>query len=312
MRIYRYTFLVFGAIIILAVIAAGWISFRTSHSDERPDSVTWVWDLNRLLGGDSAKVDSAVSFLKEHQVVAVYLYAPGSIAESAELPLYRSFIEAARGQNIDVHALGGEREWALKEQSPGLTAFLQRVADYNDSVPAEDRFTGVHLDVEPYSLPEWDSDQSDVIRNWKSVVSTAREFAWAHSLALGVDLPFWLEGIPAGSDGDSAKTLDAWMMANSDSVALMSYRTEAEGDNGVLALVRQEMEHAAADSDCRVYIGLNVAADTDAKLTFKNKGIAPFNRVSSQIRRAYGKASAFGGIAVHDLDAWMALEQNKS
>lgn len=311
MRIYRYTFLVLGAIVTIAAIATGWIAFRASHSDERSDSVTWVWDLNRLLGGDTAKVDSAVSFLKEHQVVAVYLYASGSIAEPADLPLYRSFIEAARGQNIEVHALGGEREWALKEQSPGLAAFLQRVADYNDSVPAEARFAGVHLDVEPYSLPEWHSDQSDIIGNWKSVVSAAREFAWAHSLALGVDLPFWLDGVPAGPDGDSAKTLDAWMMANSDSVALMSYRTEAEGDNGVLALVRQEMEHAA-DSSCRIYIGLNAAADTDAKLTFKDKGIASFNRVSSQIRRAYSKAPAFGGIAVHDLDAWMALEQDKS
>jgi hypothetical protein len=302
----KWHYAVGALVILLAAVLTVYI--RNAGPPVNRDQATWIWDLNGLLEGSEANIPEVKDFLLRHRVRTVYLHA-GEDVEGSEKPLFRSFIRQVGSAGVQVQALGGERNWALPEGRSGMYAFLDRIDSYNASVPQEERFAGIHLDVEPYSLPEWDKDQSEVVRQWKKTMNAAAEYARIHSLQLGIDLPFWLDRIPASADdsGSSGK-LDRWMMAMSDSVTLMSYRDKAEGADGVLALVKQELEDAQG-SGAKVLVGLNVAPDSEAKLTFDGEDAGRFRAVASRIRRAYAGNAGFGGIAVHDLAAWMRLEK---
>ncbi|MBB6673327.1 hypothetical protein [Cohnella nanjingensis] len=269
--------------------------------------VTWVWDLDALL---AERTGAIIPFLREHRVSTVYVHADAELAKPGMPEKYRAFIAEAREAKIQVHALGGEREWALPDRMQGLRAFLDRVADYNASVPEASRFTGIHLDVEPYLLPKWETDEASVVAGWREMMAAYKDFAHAHGLHAGVDLPFWLDKVKLPDD---ERTLDAWMLDTADSVALMSYRNRAEGSNGVLSLVKPMMQaaEAARKSDKQVFIGLNVAPDEASSLTFHEEGAGRFRQVADRIAARYTDDPAFGGIAVHDLARWMALEADE-
>lgn len=300
-----------GALII--VLAAALLIYeyeRGSRASLNRDEATWVWDMDELLGTDGSRTREVIDFLREHQVRTVYLYT-GKSAAGSQLSLYRTFIQEASDAGVRVHALGGERNWALADGRAGLREFMEQVAAYNESVPEDARFTGIHLDVEPYLLPQWDKDQTGLIREWERMMDQAAEFTGSHSLELGVDLPFWLDDIPAAADdGKFSETLDQWMMAKADSVALMSYRNEAEGSGGVIALVKQELQHAEA-SGGHVFVGLNTAPDEEPKLTFYGMSPERLRQETKRIQREYAGNAGFGGVAVHDLAAWMRLEQEQ-
>ncbi|CAM4049966.1 hypothetical protein COLU111180_20870 [Cohnella lubricantis] len=308
MRKWRYAA---GAFIV--VLAAALLIYELSRGGREPlnrTAATWVWDLDELLGAGGSRTGEVMDFLRERRVNAVYLYMGKSAAGPGQ-SLYRAFIQAASDAGVEVHALGGERNWALSEGWAGLRDYLEQVASYNESAPEGARFKGIHLDVEPYLLPEWAHDQSGLTREWEQMVDQAAAFAASHSLELGVDLPFWLDDIPASAsslDGKPSATLDQWMMDRVDSVALMSYRNEAEGTNGVIALVQQELQHAEA-SGCRVFVGLNAAPDEEAALTFYGTSPERLRRAAELIQREFAGNAGFAGIAVHDLAAWMRLEQ---
>ncbi len=299
-----------GAIVL--VLAAVLIMVITEGRGKtvNRDTATWVWDLKALLDGDEANVPRVADFMRERQVQTVYLHV-GTAMAGEEEGLYRAFNRAASAEGIEVQALGGERNWALPEGRAGMREFLGMVADYNAAVPEPERFAGVHLDVEPYSLPIWDEDREGTIRGWRTTVEEMSDFARSHALRSGVDIPFWLDEIPAfdgdSGSGEASETLDQWMMRSADSVTLMSYRNEAEGSGGVIDLVKQEIDHARG-TGAVVFVGLNVAKDTEPKLTFRGLGADRFRDAVSRIQRAYAGNAGFGGIAVHDLAAWMQLE----
>ncbi|MCC3376188.1 hypothetical protein [Cohnella sp. REN36] len=297
--------------LIAAVVLAGIglaLAIGPLFSPDKPkpeERATWLWDLESLLAERPGEI---IPFLREHRVRTVYVHADAELAKPGMPERYRSFIAEARKAKIEVHALGGERNWALPEGAKGIRAFLDRVAAYNASVPEASRFTGIHLDVEPYLLRAWESDQGEVVASWREMMTDYREFAHAHGLHAGVDLPFWLDKVTLPDD---ERTLDAWMLDTADSVTLMSYRNQAEGSNGVLALVRPMMQTAENPSyaDKRVLVGLNVAPDEANSLTFHEEGAAKFRQVADRIADRYADEPAFGGIAVHDLARWMALEE---
>jgi hypothetical protein len=268
---------------------------------------TWVWDLNALLDGSGGSPDDVVAFLREREVKYVYLHTDDNMTRGETNDRFRSFIRKAGQAGIEVHALGGERDWVLPDKRSRLHDFLARVAEYNDSAQPEERFTGIHLDVEPYLLKQWKTDPESVVRHWIGMMDEFTSFARMRGLETGVDLPFWLDRVPASAEDGEAVTLDRWMMSAVDSVALMSYRDQAGGNNGVLALVQDEMDHARA-AGRTVWVGLNVAPDSDNILTFREEGNGSFRRVADRIRRKYGDSPAFGGIAVHDLANWMRMD----
>lgn len=69
---------------------------------------------------------------------------------------WRRFLAEAHQARIQVHALDGYPEFALKPQhGVPLLAVVDAVIVFNRESPAEQRFDGIHFDNEPYLLLGW-------------------------------------------------------------------------------------------------------------------------------------------------------------
>lgn len=58
-------------------------------------------------------------------------------------------------------------------------------------------FDGIHLDIEPYVLPQWAADHDAVIQTWESNLSAFLGKTSGSGLELGIDIPFWFDGYSA-------------------------------------------------------------------------------------------------------------------
>lgn len=70
--------------------------------------------------------------------------------------------------------------------------------DYRSAVSDQAAFDGIHVDIEPYLLEEWEQDRDDAVRQWMDnsayLVNRVKQTG---SLRVSADLPFWIHKIPA-------------------------------------------------------------------------------------------------------------------
>ncbi|MFD0693924.1 hypothetical protein ACFQZT_07455 [Paenibacillus sp. GCM10027628] len=257
---------------------------------------TWLWDTSLIR--TSAGRSDILLFAKNQQIGRIFLQVNPEVAPSS----YRSFIQSAADSGIQVHALGGAPKWALPENRQKITDLVNWVKNYNASVLESERFAGIQVDIEPYLLPEWTTDQNAIAVNWQESLSYFHKLVKKDStLTTAAALPFWLDSIklPNGSG-----TLSEALMAELDETALMSYRIQAED---VLDLAASEI--ATGDRlGKKVWISLETNPTPDSPhITFHEKGAAEMERQLALIDLILKTHPSYSGIAVHDFTGWRAL-----
>lgn len=270
--------------------------------DRRLIKATWLWDARRI----ATEPDEILSFLQKNGVNLLYLQVKPS---DVSVDHYRHFIRKARSLGIDVHALNGQPEWAFLHRYDELQSFVDWVRGYNDAVLRSESFTGIHLDIEPYLLPQWETDRDRVIREWKEnterIVAQIKERS---DLVAGADLPFWLDDVPAVPGETPSGQLSSWMIRQFDHVTLMAYRNKAVEDDGILAHVRSELKTAAAWNKT-VLVGVSInATDEGDKVSFAEKGKAEMQRQLSITDAHLRPFASYGGHAIHDYASWKAAK----
>ena len=63
------------------------------------------------------------------------------------------------------------------------------VNDYNGKVAADARFDGIHLDIEPYVLNQWETDHQKIIASWEQNLNMFLSRVSGSGLELGIDIP---------------------------------------------------------------------------------------------------------------------------
>jgi hypothetical protein len=147
-------------------------------------------------------------------------------------------------------------------------------------VPPEQRFHGVRYDVEPYLLPGFPGPRrAGILADYVRLIEAVSGAARAAELAVGVDIPFWLDGrdevtgarFEALLDGRPTSVLSR-ILELADDVAVMAYRTFADGPDGVLAHTREELARAARDG-VDVFVGIETTRLADERrYTFRGEG----------------------------------------
>ncbi|EHQ62364.1 hypothetical protein PDENDC454_10750 [Paenibacillus dendritiformis C454] len=279
-------------LIMSAALMAGF-----TQADE-PQQATWVWQAERIVSDP----EQLLSFAKNNQIDVMYLHIHPDVPESA----YRQFVRQAAKEGIEVHALAGDPTWALPEYRGRMMDFLHKIQHYNAQAAEDERFRGIHLDIEPYVLPQWEEDANEIIHAWMDNLDVFLEAGRKEgSLEFGVDIPVWFDGY-AGTDPSDASLTES-VMKRFDYTTLMAYRHELEGDNGILALIREEM--AIGDRlGTKVLVGINAKPmPGEEHTTFANQGAAAMNDALKQIGASLAGHSSYGGTAVHDYRYWNDL-----
>lgn len=257
---------------------------------------TWLWDTKRI----ATESEDILSFLQQNGANLLYLQVN---QENVAMKEYQKFLRLAHDSGIEVHALDGSPEWALHEHYHKLQAFADWVHQYNLSVPEQERFSGIHLDIEPYLLPRWKQNRSEVVREWMETTANIVSYIKANQqVQIGADLPFWLDVVPAGKR--NTPPLSTWMIGKFDHVTLMAYRNMAASKDGIVEHVKHELKAAKALNK-KVVVGVNIRQTSEAeKVTFAKKGKAEMERqlkIADALLRPY---SSYAGQAVHDYESW--------
>ncbi len=273
----------------LAIAPAAAAASTVAGPDTR---AMWVWDTST----PAATVDLAVSTGIDQLFVAV----PPNVATSSQLPDLKDLVARARAAGIRVDALGGDPGW-VDNPSWVVTYWLK---------PARNTglFTGVHIDVEPYSTPAWTTDQPTVVAKYLTLLDKLK--ASAGTSPIEADIPFWFNQVPAKASGGGASTLDREIMKRTAGVTVMSYRNTATGPDGTLDIATAALAAGASlGKPVRLGQETNYLGSTavDAKQTFFGWTRTDMEVQLEQLVSGASAYATFAGLAIHDASGYAAM-----
>ena len=234
----------------------------------------WVWSWD-----DPAELSG---FVADSGFDRVYLYAQGGFDRRV-----RRATTALTARGIAVEALGVEKRWATTQRRDMLR-FVRSARRYQRSAPPGERLAGIHVDVEPYDLRAWDRDQGRVSRSLVAALRSARRRAG--SLPFAADIPFWFDGIRAGS-----RSLAERAIAATDAVTIMAYRDSA----GAVADVAKREVAIAGRLGKSATIGVETADVSPPQVTFFQEGRDALIAALAEVSTTFAGQPGFGGTAVH-------------
>ncbi|MFI5912416.1 hypothetical protein [Dactylosporangium sp. NPDC051541] len=238
----------------------------------------WLWS--------PASPAAVVSWADKQNIKEIFAAVPWlpSTADTSRLKELRARTKAA---GIRLSALGGDPTWAVHPQD--AVAWRQRVS-------ALRLFDGVHLDVEPYLLPNWGPDQQRIAASFLGMLDAVRK---AGPEPLEADIPFWLATIKAGS-----QNLAEAVMQRVSAVTVMSYR---DSGAAVLAVGADLLTRAQ-----RSRTPIRLAAETQPSAecsycTFAGRSQSALRQQLAAIDAGARTYATYQGIAVHDYDSWSKI-----
>ncbi|WP_019639581.1 hypothetical protein [Paenibacillus fonticola] len=256
---------------------------------------TWAWQTEMIEDGGEQLLD----FSRNEGINLIYLQINRHIPKET----YEMFVNRAHEEQIAVHALGGDPGWALLEHREDMLGLVDWVINYNDSVSSGGRFDGVHLDIEPYVLAQWETEQEEIISSWESNLKAFLSRVSGSGLELGIDIPFWFDHLNL-VDGTS---LNEWLISVFDHVTVMAYRNQIESENGIIKLTQDELE-LADKLGKKVLVAVNTKEmPQEAYTTFHGHSKKQMDQTLERLSSTLSSQTSFAGIGIHDIRYWQNM-----
>lgn len=310
-------------------IAAGiLLSFSASRNlapaPARREDGTWLWTPTLQLTPEymDAMLDGAVRhgirniYLSLDSYLDIFVMAEGPEKEAKRRQFdatVERFLAKAHARGLTVDAEGGWRNWAEVGHVYKPLALVEYVKAYN-AAHAE-KFRGLQYDIEPYLLDEYHEDKKEVLGNFLDLVYETVSRLHNTDLAFSVVIPDFYDG-SAGETPELFYSMRYGYVLDhlfsildrrtGSSVIVMAYRNESEGTDGSIAISEKEVE-AAGRFKSRVIIAQETGEVTPASLTFYGSSRAHLDTHLEKIDAAFEKRGGYSGIAIHYLNALLAL-----
>ena len=247
----------------------------------------WVWDTS-----DPQKV---VTLATSRGIGQLYAAVPPHVDASPKLAELQQLVALADAAGLRVDALGGDPGWV---DNPAWVA-----TNWLEPALSTGLFTGVHVDIEPYTTSAWTKNRKAVVKKYLATLDTLH--AAAGGAPIEADIPFWFDEIAA-----NGSTLDREIMRRTEAVTVMAYRNRADGTDGTIALASAEV---AAGSLLGRPVRLGQETNflgtdpTEAKQTFHGMTLTQMEAQLTLVRNAFAGSPAFAGLAIHDSLGYAAL-----
>jgi hypothetical protein len=239
----------------------------------------WLW--NRPPAAEV--VDWAVA----HGVRELIAYVP----TRPDLPWLRDLHTRATAAGLTLAALNGDPAWTTNHQA---------ALDWQRAAAGTGLFAALHVDIEPYALPAWRTDQT---RTAQSYLAVLEKLNAASTLPLDADVAFWYGQVAL----PKKLNLATEVLARVDAVTVMSYRDTATGPNSILDV--------GADLLARGVVAgrpVRLAAETEplpdcGYCTFATRGATALDAAVAKVDAAAAGYGSYAGLAVHHYTSWRAL-----
>jgi hypothetical protein len=285
--------------VTLSALGLGLCFLYGFSSGEQEEKATWLWQSEWMIERRQGILD----FAEQNGINLMYVRFDMNIPFSD----YRPFLREAAQRGITVHAVAGSPEWALEGHRERMLNIVQWVKKFNEEAEPNERIQGIQLDIEPYLLPDWETDRTQIIHEWQANMDAfVQEMKKAPGLKASAAVAFWLDEIPAADE--SGLPLSAWMVRRFDTVVVMAYRDKTEGENGILELVSQELEQAEEQGK-KLLVAVNAKTMDEPHTTFAEEGVAEMEKQVELLSQSLGEHPAFAGVAIHDYRYWREMEE---
>jgi hypothetical protein len=296
---------------------------RPAAGHPRATDAMWVYQADTIIVSPPA-IAELLAFSQQHHIgdlfFATHFMADqkGSYAVARAGDLQR-FLAAAEIAGVRVHALTGDPTDVLPENHSKVLGRVDAVVAFNEAAPHHARFSGIHFDIEPHALPKWktsdDAEKTELLTRFVEVHAKAAELlhARASRLIYGADVVFWLhKSAPDGSPlypvtfRGITQNPEQHLLSLVDQLALMSYRSFAQGKNGIIELVRQSVQQADG-SHARVYVGIKMADIGPPLETFYGRSEEEMQRAVSAVNSEFHSHRGYAGVAYFMYGAYRTM-----
>jgi hypothetical protein len=269
----------------------------------------WVW--NKSSWFEPTDRETLFHFLKQHGITVMLLQVHTDYSGPRPTLKYPEQLSAvlrqAARQGVTVHALDGDRGFIYPPWPEKLAGQIAAIGEFNAHQPPNERFAGVHYDIEPYLLPEWRKDwdsRLEVCKTYLTTLEVLAQAARSHGLEFSVDIPSWFgtsdELKPFEMHGQSGMLLDH-VAHIVDWFGIMAYRNRASGPDSILSISEGNinvMEKLGKKAWIGVETGPNQGGDPP-KITFRNKPVAEFDHALKEVDVSLAPRTGYGGILIH-------------
>lgn len=230
----------------------------------------------------------------------------------------RDFIRWAHDRGYQVQALiaGGTIPpyfGAYERYRKQAVAEFEQILNYNLSSKERERFDGVNMDTEPYSLPDFKNAKPSVQIQYLDMLKNLMERKQASGLSLqvGAAIPRWFDTSADATDilwNGSIKPLSEHVQDTLDYISIMDYRDQADGSVGIIDQAKGEMEYAnKIGKPYSVILGVETKDIADGgdpeSITFHEEGRLYMEAELDKVYAAFDGNPAFGGIAIHHYES---------
>lgn len=263
------------------------------------DRAMWTWYDADI--GTNAKQKRMLDFAVGRKVNTIFIHSQTLLDKPA---LLAGFINKAAARGVKVELLFGASEWALAANHQAPLDLLKRANAFVASLTGA-RPAGIHFDIEPHTLPQW---QTDPVSLGNQLVDLYQKFAAAKGagLYINADIAMGYEYLSL-TRGGVTKTLSQWMVDATDRTTLMDYRDYAAGEDSIESHAVHPISYATAQGK-RTIVGVETTCNqTPTKVTFCEEGATKMESQLATVNSYFSTNSGYGGVAIHDYPNYQKL-----
>lgn len=257
---------------------------------------TYLWDTEILIN----EGEKILKFSEENNIRNIYLY----INYNIENKLYRDFIKKAYSKDIKVYALNGAPNWALDITRKEVDKFYFWLTAYHkETKDKEEKFIGVHLDVEPYLISDWDKNRENILEEYQKFIIYANEKGNNENIITGFDIPFWFDEIEYNNQYGIGKLSD-WVIKNATEITIMAYRDSSEE---IIKITQNEIDYGEKENK-KIIIGVEIYKSKEGDfISFAEEGKQYMKDELLIVTDKYRAYKYFTGFAIHDISSYIKL-----
>ncbi|MGJ7031736.1 hypothetical protein [Niabella hirudinis] len=248
---------------------------------------TWWWSVNKRYW------DRYLDFAGQNGVTEIYFYTVDFSSATS------GFIEKAAGKGIKVFLLAGDYRWI--HDRTGFITLMNQYTQYQNSVSSAQRFSGVHLDVEPHQDPDFAQQRATIMQQYIDFVSwVCSQYTGAGNLDF--DIPFWLDDM-VQYQGQQRRLYEAVISA-ATRVFIMSYRDTAAK---MYDVSKEELAFAGTQNK-QIFLGAETASSKEGDaVTYFEEGKAYMYREFQKLPALCGNSNF--GVSVHHIKSWYDMKK---
>ena len=267
----------------------------------------WVWSNAIKIIKDKGDRKKFFEFLNNPHdinkpITNVYLDCHANHLRSSEIrPKLMEFIKEAHEHGICIQFLAGNAAWAYQNRE--VFKLIEDISLYNMNVPKESRLDGLHFDIEPHTLPAWNSHPKLRQKFLESVAMYGEKMSYYNpDIVFGYDVPtFWKE-----------EEIEIFLN-NCDYLTLMNYV-----DNAASMVNRaQKFLEVAERLGKKIESGIETQGPSKRwgvtpPITFYDEGWERMEQILAKACEKFSKSPAFIGIAIHYYESYRKMSKGET